>query len=151
MGNLEILVILMKMERRKMSSSAGYAISTLVSQWSNARCPELDQPENIDSNKLFHLLPQEHRDAFLAAIRDPDSEAGRELLKTLNEDEAEEPTLPTALPWWESSDVHEDPESDNDEVQYAEIPCSLSTELLATVSPPNDMGCKLVYNALALW
>jgi hypothetical protein len=99
------------------------------------------------------LLPQEHRDAFLAAIRDPDSEAGRELLETLNGDldKDEEPILPTALPWWESPEVQDDPESDTEEVENAEAPAPVPSELLTGVTPPEGMGLKLVYNALALW
>lgn len=114
-----------------------------------------DKAEDIDSNKLFHLLPQEHRDAFLAAIRDPDSEAGRQLLETLNENGQEgdeELITPNTLPWWEAPDVADDEVgSDPDELEYAEPPSTLSEELFSGIAPPEGMGSKLVYNALTLW
>jgi hypothetical protein len=107
------------------------------------------QIENIDSNKLFHLLPQEHRDAFIAAIRDPDSEAGRELLESANDGNEDGPSLPAVLPWWENLEI--DDELEEEELEYAEEPDPVSEELLMGVTPPEGVGRKLVYNALAIW
>ena len=112
--------------------------------------------EDIDTNKLFHLLPQQHRDAFLAAIRDPDSEAGRELLATMNDHPVdgtvEDDITSMDLPWWERPELPEDPEDDGDEeLSYANEPEPIAPEVLAGVIPPLGVGNKLVYNALAIW
>lgn len=112
--------------------------------------------EEIDTNKLFHLLPQAHRDAFLAAIRDPESEAGKELLSTINDDEGGtgvgDEIVPTDLPWWECPEVPEDPEDDDEEgFSYANDPEPLESGIMEGVVPPAGVGYKLVYNALAIW
>jgi len=110
-----------------------------------------DKVENIDSNELFHLLPQEHRDAFIAAIRDPDSEAGRELLESAQDGGHDEdgPRLPAVLPWWESSEMNDD--LDDEGMDYAEEPELVGEEMMVGITPPEGVGRKLVYNALAIW
>ena len=115
-------------------------------------------PDDIDSNKLFHLLPQHHRDAFLAAIRDPDSSEAKELLRSAvdsGEGVVEEGS-PSVLPWWEGDtlDSHEDGGStagQDDQVRYAVAPTIIDETLVAGVKPPDGTGLKLVYNAVAIW
>jgi hypothetical protein len=98
-------------------------------------------------------LPQEHRDAFIAAIREPDSEAGRELLLTLREngEGGDDPNFPAVLPWWEASEVKDELEDEEDQLEYAEIPEAISDEMLVGITPPEGVGMKLAYNALAIW
>jgi hypothetical protein len=96
-------------------------------------------------------LPQEHRDAFIAAIRDPDSEAGRELLESAQEGAADGPALPGVLPWWESSGIHDELDEDEDELEYAESPQLVSEQVMVGITPTEGVGRKLVYNALAVW
>lgn len=96
-------------------------------------------------------MPQEHRDAFIAAIRDPDSEAGRELLESAQEGDEEGPALPGVLPWWESSGIHDELDEDEDELEYAEGPEMVSEQVMMGITPPDGVGRKLVYNALAVW
>lgn len=112
-----------------------------------------DQADEIDTNKLFHLLPQEHRDAFLAAIRDPESAAGRQLLATAEEggqDDPDNDVVPTDLPWWEKRDLSDDPAGEED-LSYADEPSALDAKLLEGIRPPDGTGNKLVYNAVAIW
>jgi hypothetical protein len=98
-------------------------------------------------------LPQEHRDAFIAAIRDPDSEAGRELLELTKEDGEDDPILPSVLPWWEASELSDDigDGDEIDEMEYADAPELVSEEGSKGVTPPEGVGRKLVFNALAIW
>jgi hypothetical protein len=96
-------------------------------------------------------LPQEHRDAFIAAIRDPDSEAGRELLQFARENEEAGPISPTVLPWWENSEIKDGLDEDEDELEYADEPELASEEVMVGIIPPEGVGRKLVYNALAIW
>jgi hypothetical protein len=97
------------------------------------------------------LLPQEHRDAFIAAIRDPDSDAGRELLEFAKENEEAGAILPAVLPWWENSEIKDELDEDEDELEYAEEPESVSEQVMVAIIPPGGVGRKLVYNALAIW
>lgn len=124
-----------------------------------ARLRDIDL-DDIDSNKLFHLLPQEHRDAFLAAIRHPESDAAKELFDNLQDIEGEgedsEDVLPTSLPWWERADNLDSAEEDGDDdvdngVSYAEEPSPIEESSLVGIVPPMGVGNKLVYNALAIW
>jgi hypothetical protein len=97
------------------------------------------------------LLPQEHRDAFIAAIRDPDSEAGRELLEFAEENEQDVSILPAVLPWWENSEIKDELDEDEDELEYADEPDPVSEQVMMGITPPEEVGRKLVYNALAIW
>jgi len=115
-----------------------------------ACCRNLLTLDNIDSNELLRLLPQSHRDAFLATLRDPDSEQAKELLQTAieageGEDaEAEEPS-PALLPWWESDALDEDGETAS-----APLPDDI-LDIVAEVTPPPGVGIKSAYNVIALW
>ena len=102
--------------------------------------------DSIGSNELLRLIPQDHRDAFLAAIRNPDSESARVLLERAVADEA---GSPDAMPWWEGSDLSEDIE-DGQLVRGAP-PQELPDDLVKSISPPEGTGSKLVYNVLATW
>jgi hypothetical protein len=97
------------------------------------------------------LLPQEHRDAFIAAIRDPDSEAGRELLEFAKENEEDGPIQPAVLPWWENSEIKDELDEDDDGLKYTEEPEAVSDEVTVGITPPEGVGRNLVYNALAIW
>lgn len=99
-------------------------------------------PDNIDSNELFRLLPPLHRDAFLAAMRDPESEETRELLADaaaggLGEAEP----VPPALPWWEAR---------LDGPTAASPPPPVDASVIDAIQPPPGVGPKLVYNVLAV-
>ncbi|GFZ47135.1 hypothetical protein JCM24511_04878 [Saitozyma sp. JCM 24511] len=105
----------------------------------------------LESNQLFHLLPQAHRDRFLAALRNPESEDAKELLRSATErstvDGGEGETMPTPeeLPWWEAPEVPEE-----DAPPYA-LPPSLASEgITRDIKPPEGTGVKLAYNALAI-
>jgi len=100
--------------------------------------------DDIESNKLFHLLPQHHRDAFLAAIKNPDSAEAKALL-ALESERAEE-DVPDVLPWWEGDEL----DDEDDDLQVATRPPMLASELVSSVTPPNGTGLKLVYNTLAI-
>lgn len=109
-------------------------------------------PDAIDTNDLFHRLPSAHRDAFLSALRNPDSTAAKELLDAALEEglgeeaEAENdepPPPPSVLPWWEGVGG----ESADGEPCAAE-PSPVSGD---KPSPPPGVGMKLRYNAVALW
>ena len=100
---------------------------------------------------MFHLLPQEHRDAFIAAIRDPGSEAGRELLESAKGEEGDGLILPAVLPWWESSEIKDELDEDEDELDFADEPEPISEQVIMGITPPEGVGRKLVYNALAIW
>jgi len=68
-------------------------------------------------------------------------------------EEGGEPSFPTVLPWWEASEVKDelDDDADGDELEYAEMPESISLDVLSGITPPKGVGEKLVYNALAIW
>jgi hypothetical protein len=106
----------------------------------------------LESNQLFHLLPQAHRDRFLAALRNPESEDAKELLRSATErstvdgGEGETIPMPEELPWWEAPDV-----SDEDAPPYALPPCLASEGITRDIKPPEGTGVKLAYNALAIW
>ena len=101
-------------------------------------------PDDVDSNKLFHLLPQQHRDAFLAALRDPESAEAKALLAL--ESERADHGIPDVLPWWEGDEL----DDEDDDLQIAMRPPMLESSLVTSISPPAGTGLKLVYNALAI-
>ena len=105
--------------------------------------------DGMDSNALFHVLPQAHRDRFLAAMRNPESDEAKHLLKMATEDgqDEEKAKLPLTLPWWEASDI----ESDKDDEAYAASPVIINDAVLCAIRPPPDTGMKLAYNAIAIW
>jgi hypothetical protein len=103
------------------------------------------RPDDVDSNKLFHLLPQQHRDAFLAAIKDPESAEAKALL-ALESQRADEDT-PDVLPWWEGDELDDE---EDDDLQIAVRPPMVGSALVTSITPPNGTGMKLVYNALAI-
>jgi hypothetical protein len=110
--------------------------------------------ETIDTNALFHLLPPEHRDRFLAALKDPDSEETKALLDLATQDQAgseEESDLdiPDEMPWWEAPEILEEDEDEG--IRYADIPDLTSDEAVIGIKPPDGVGLKLAYNALAIW
>lgn len=105
----------------------------------------------MDSNELLRLLPQSHRDAFLATLRDPDSADAKELLESAlaageGEQAGDERQAPTQLPWWEADALDEDGES-----AAAPPPEDLPEELLEGINPPDGVGLKSAYNVIALW
>lgn len=108
--------------------------------------------DNIDSNELLRLLPQEHRDAFLAAIKDPKSAAARELLQSAVDSgeageggaEGEGLPVPRVLPWWEAVPDDAGP-------SYAPPPPDIPSEVLQSIKLPPGTGAKLIYNVIALW
>ncbi|WWD06906.1 hypothetical protein V865_005003 [Kwoniella europaea PYCC6329] len=112
--------------------------------------------DSIDSNQLFHLLPQQHRDAFLAALRNPDSEETKELLEEATKDEDEDRDVPDVLPWWEGEQLQENEEADDDEaeektrIRAAPTPGLIPDEIIDAISPPDGVGQKLIYNAVAI-
>jgi hypothetical protein len=106
--------------------------------------------DDIDTNKLFHLLPPAHRDAFLATIRNPESEQAKALVEVAATQESlQEPAGPSVLPWWEAS--HLDDEDDKEEgPSYETSPALLDDNLLRGITPPAGIGGKLAYNAIAV-
>lgn len=106
--------------------------------------------EEIDSNKLFALLPQKHRDAFIAALRDPESVEAKDLLDSaVKTEDGDGPPLPDVLPWWEHTEqLENDPET---QTRYAPPPSPVDESLLAGITPPPGTGLRLVYNATAIW
>ncbi|KAI9636945.1 uncharacterized protein MKK02DRAFT_34020 [Dioszegia hungarica] len=104
--------------------------------------------DEIDSNALFHLLPPEHRDKFLAALKDPESEAAKHLVElAAEEDEGSAMAIPDVMPWWEAPDV---PDDEDEGEQYADMPDVVAEEVLAGIHPPSGVGSKLAYNAVAI-
>ncbi|OCF39565.1 hypothetical protein I317_06627 [Kwoniella heveanensis CBS 569] len=130
--------------------------------------------DNIDSNALFHLLPQTHRDAFLEALRNPESEITQALLEDavardsdLGEDDGSgtgiDMGVPNVLPWWEGDEaalevvdaVEGDDEDEREkgrslEMESASLPELLPSAVLEGIHPPEGVGKKLVYNAIAI-
>ncbi|KAK8844066.1 hypothetical protein IAR55_006860 [Kwoniella newhampshirensis] len=106
--------------------------------------------DQIDSNQLFHLLPPKHREAFLAAIRNPESEETKALIEDAAAGaEGEENALagPSVLPWWEGDG---ELGSDDLELESASSPEIISDNVLAGISPPAGIGKKLAFNAIAI-
>ena len=105
--------------------------------------------DGMDSSALFQVLPQAHRDRFLAAMRNPESDEAKQLLKMATEEGGhdEEAKLSLALPWWKASDL----KPDSDGVVYAASPAMVDHTVLCTISPPPGTGLKLAYNAIAIW
>lgn len=104
--------------------------------------------DNVDSNELLRLLPQEHRDAFLAAIKDPSSAAAHELLQSAidgGEGEADQAPVPNVLPWWEVGP------NDDDEQAFAPPPPDVPEDVMQGIKQPVGVGAKLIYNVVALW
>lgn len=105
--------------------------------------------DDVDTNELFHLLPPGHRDAFLAALRNPDSSAAKELMEAAmaeglgQEAEDDETPPPSVLPWWEGVGG----ESEDGEA-CASDPSPVSGP---KPTPPPGIGQRLRYNAVALW
>ena len=93
------------------------------------------------------MLPQEHRDAFLAALRDPNSKEAKELLDSAAKDEDGNMGIPDVLPWWEETvdDIGEE-----DESEVASPPNMVSDEVVNAISPLSGVGQKLIYNALSI-
>ncbi|ORY28764.1 hypothetical protein BCR39DRAFT_533731, partial [Naematelia encephala] len=114
--------------------------------------------DDIDSNQLFHLLPPKHRDKFIAAIKNPESEETKELLEDAVRDGRGETGLPIVLPWWErpvgiegEEEEEDDDVEDEDELKgYTDAPELLNDEVLASIKPPDGTGAKLVYNAISI-
>ncbi|WVF65400.1 hypothetical protein IAT40_000127 [Kwoniella sp. CBS 6097] len=127
--------------------------------------------DNIDSNALFHLLPQTHRDAFLEALRNPDSETTKALLEDAVARDSDQGLgddlgghgIPDVLPWWEGDEL-DDQVNDHDENEEEEaeariggmglasatMPELIPAELLEGIHPPVGVGKKLIYNAIAI-
>lgn len=110
--------------------------------------------ESIDTNALFHLLPPEHRGRFLAALKDPESEETKALLELATKDqlgseEESDLAIPDEMPWWESPEIMD--EDDDEEMIYADIPDLISDQAVIGIKPPDGVGSKLAYNALAIW
>jgi hypothetical protein len=82
----------------------------------------------------------------LAAIRNPDSEEARELLKSAAEDNQADDPIPSVLPWWEGDDLAED----NAEADTAPIPAAVPEDVISAIAPPADIGVKLSYNFVAI-
>lgn len=59
--------------------------------------------------------------------------------------------LPAVLPWWETPEIEDELNDDEDGLGYAEEPVYVSQEVLVGIAPPEGVGRKLVYNALAIW
>lgn len=112
--------------------------------------------DEIDTNKLFHLLPQQHRDAFLEAIRNPDSDAAKELVESAvkAEQDGEEEVFPDVLPWWEAEDMLDDEgeegNDEEDEPKVAPLPPMIPHEVVGAISPPQGVGLNLIYNIMAI-
>ena len=103
--------------------------------------------DTIESNDLLRLLPPEHRDAFIAALRNPDSDAAKRLLDAAVADDDDRPEL---LPWWERQALQEGDETLADE-NYEPVPSFVDEGLVAAISPPAGAGLNLAYNVLAIW
>jgi hypothetical protein len=55
------------------------------------------------------------------------------------------------LPWWENSEIKDELDGDEDELEYADEPESVAEQVMMGITPPEGVGRKLVYNALAIW
>ena len=54
--------------------------------------------------------------------------------------------LPDEMPWWEAPDVLDE----DDGVGYADMPDLVDEDVLEGIRPPEGLGLKLVYNAVAI-
>jgi hypothetical protein len=104
-------------------------------------------PDDIDSNKLFHLLPPSHRDKFLSTLRNPESDQARALAEAAASSST--PSGPSVLPWWEDNDVLDDEQAEEEAGHYAALP-SIDDAVLQGVTPPAGTGGRLAYNAIAI-
>lgn len=111
--------------------------------------PILRRSDSIDTNDLFKLLPQQHRDAFLAVLREPASAETRQLLDLATKAEGG----PGVLPWWEGAAL-------DDGLEHAEKAAARKTAprpemvpegVTQGIAPPPGAGRKLVWNAVAMW
>lgn len=102
--------------------------------------------DTVDSNELLRRLPQAHRDAFLAAIKHPESAAARALLESaVGAGEGEGERLgPSVLPWWEV-------ELGRNETPCGDEPTDIPSDIVGSINPPPGVGTKLAYNLIALW
>ncbi|BEI81051.1 hypothetical protein CcaverHIS002_0202110 [Cutaneotrichosporon cavernicola] len=98
--------------------------------------------DTVDSNELLRRLPPAHRDAFLAAISDPESAAARALLHSAVEGGEGERDGPSVLPWWEAGP--------DDDKPCAAQPPDIPSDVVGAINPPPGVGAKLVYNLVAL-
>ncbi|WWC72945.1 uncharacterized protein I206_106909 [Kwoniella pini CBS 10737] len=106
--------------------------------------------DEIDSNQLFHLLPQQHRDAFLSALKDPESAEAKILLEQATQSDENQGDVPKVLPWWEDQLEDEEEQDELSNVNVASIPDTIPDGTLHDISPPEGVGNKLVYNAIAI-
>ncbi|WVQ73782.1 hypothetical protein IAR50_003362 [Cryptococcus sp. DSM 104548] len=106
--------------------------------------------ESMGSNDIFKLLPQKHREAFIQALQNPDSEDTKALLEAASQDLL--PQAPEFLPWWETeaSWTESNGEDGNDRPRVAEEPETIPETVLEGINPPDGVGKKLAYNAIAL-
>jgi hypothetical protein len=105
--------------------------------------------DRLDSNKLFRLLPQAHRDRFLAALRNPESDEAKELLQSATNGGKDDVDgrIPTRLPWWEVPDILEE----GQEEKNAASPEMIGEEVLGGIKAPSGTGVRLAYNAITIW
>ncbi|KIR99920.1 hypothetical protein L804_02556 [Cryptococcus deuterogattii 2001/935-1] len=104
--------------------------------------------DSLDSNELFKLLPPKHRDAFIQALQNPDSEETRALLESASGGLI--PQAPDVLPWWESEEILDDGGNENERNKVEPEPSLIPQEILLGIKPPEGVGQKLVYNAIAI-
>ncbi|EAL19975.1 hypothetical protein CNBF3020 [Cryptococcus deneoformans B-3501A] len=104
--------------------------------------------DSLDSNELFKLLPPKHRDAFIQALQNPDSEEAKVLLESASNELI--PQGPDLLPWWESEEALDDGENESGEDKVEPEPGLIPQELLLGIKPPEGVGRKLVYNAISI-
>lgn len=114
----------------------------------------------MDSNALFHLLPQAHRDRFLAALRDPESDEAKQLLSEAvaggEGGLVTDDRLPAVLPWWEKNQLEPNEEDLDGGIQHRESPYASEPEIVAetvigAIDPSKEIAIKLAYNAIAVW
>ena len=73
------------------------------------------------------------------------------MLEFAKENEQDVSILPAVLPWWENSEIKDELDEDEDELEYADEPDSVSDQVIMGITPPEGVGRRLVYNALAIW
>ncbi|AFR96129.2 hypothetical protein C343_04246 [Cryptococcus neoformans C23] len=104
--------------------------------------------DSLDSNELFKLLPSKHRDAFIQALQNPDSEEAQALLESASGELI--PQAPDVLPWWESEEALDGGENERREDKVEPEPNLIPQEILLGIKPPEGVGRKLVYNAISI-
>ncbi|OWZ74316.1 hypothetical protein AYX14_00256 [Cryptococcus neoformans] len=104
--------------------------------------------DSLDSNELFKLLPSKHRDAFIQALQNPDSEEAQALLESASGELI--PQAPDVLPWWESEEALDGGENESREDKVEPEPNLIPQEILLGIKPPEGVGRKLVYNAISI-